>query len=396
MTAMRWGLVVCVVVATLLFNVVVGADRGAESEEVLLDVQGMTCNSCAARVQQALRQIDGVSEADVSFDQSRARVVLHPARVTTEELIAAIAATGYRASLSAAPVSSEADPEVESASAGGPSCSMTESTRVSDTEKALTDEQVARVVDYVVNYLRAAGKPGALSRTQIEEATNIVVPMGEIGRIQNAALARLQGYPEILARLDASRSRCAEYDACSLDRDLSGASGEVLAMYEREKQEDGRVFENRALPVFEAFGLDHAPVVSEALAGHPAMLVFLAGHCTHSMDTFPILQEMARKYAPDGLRVVGVVVNSGTPEDVATWVSRFEPDYDIWVYTDDSLGDIIESHLVPTYLYVDPEGMVREKLVGYKDEPVVDDWISRLIKMESAVASRSTGAAGTR
>ena len=70
------------------------------------------------------------------------------------------------------------------------------------------------------------------------------------------------------------------------------------------------------------------------------------------------------------------------------WASHFEPEYDVWVYTDASIGDVIGSHLVPTYLYVDAGGNIREKLVGYKDGQVVDSWVARLVGSGPSVTGR--------
>ncbi|MGW0162505.1 heavy metal translocating P-type ATPase [Mycobacterium sp. NPDC003323] len=62
-----------------------------------LDVGGMTCASCAARIEKRLNRIDGV-EASVNFATEQARVAF-PDTVTPEELVAAVEATGYTAAL---------------------------------------------------------------------------------------------------------------------------------------------------------------------------------------------------------------------------------------------------------------------------------------------------------
>ncbi len=98
------------------------------------------------------------------------------------------------------------------------------------------------------------------------------------------------------------------------------------------------------------------------------VLAFLAVHCNHSMDTLPILEDLHQRYGPEGLQVVGILVNSGSVEDANGWIPYFDPGYPIWVYSDDSLGDLVGSHLVPTYLLVDEDGIVRKKLVGFKNE----------------------------
>jgi hypothetical protein len=43
---------------------------------------------------------------------------------------------------------------------------------------------------------------------------------------------------------------------------------------------------------------------------------------------------------------------------------------------------------VPTYLFVDAGGRIREKLVGYKEAGVVHDWIDRMLHAADPIASR--------
>ncbi|SDE54392.1 Cu+-exporting ATPase [Mycolicibacterium neoaurum] len=77
---------------------------------VTLDVGGMTCASCAARIEKRLNRIDGV-EASVNFATEQARVD-YPDTVTPEDLVAAVEATGYTAAVPAArPDSTETEPD---------------------------------------------------------------------------------------------------------------------------------------------------------------------------------------------------------------------------------------------------------------------------------------------
>ncbi len=68
-----------------------------------LKIGGMTCESCAAHIRQALEVVPGVRSARVSYAQGSASIVLE-AGTTTDELIAAISRLGYRARLAEAPV----------------------------------------------------------------------------------------------------------------------------------------------------------------------------------------------------------------------------------------------------------------------------------------------------
>jgi copper-transporting P-type ATPase V len=58
--------------------------------------QGMTCGSCAARIQKTLAKQDGVHDAEVNYATGRALVTLDPERVEVEQLQQAIDRLGYQ------------------------------------------------------------------------------------------------------------------------------------------------------------------------------------------------------------------------------------------------------------------------------------------------------------
>ena len=65
-----------------------------ESHVVL---EGMHCAACALTIEDALRRVPGVREADVSSTTHRARVVWHPAQVVPSQWMASVQRAGYRA-----------------------------------------------------------------------------------------------------------------------------------------------------------------------------------------------------------------------------------------------------------------------------------------------------------
>jgi Cu+-exporting ATPase len=94
------------------------ATMRTEAEKLELDVKGMTCASCANRVERKLNEIDGV-EATVNFATERAAVSFAPGAVDTGELLGAVESAGYEAALPAAaatptpaPVEDEKDAEL--------------------------------------------------------------------------------------------------------------------------------------------------------------------------------------------------------------------------------------------------------------------------------------------
>src|SRR5687767_6739926 len=68
-------------------------------EHIEVPISGMTCASCANRVERRLNELDGVS-ASVNYATETATVECEPG-VATDELVAAVEAAGYQAVLPA-------------------------------------------------------------------------------------------------------------------------------------------------------------------------------------------------------------------------------------------------------------------------------------------------------
>jgi Cu+-exporting ATPase len=66
-----------------------------QSTTLTLPVQGMTCASCVAHVEKALRGVPGVSKADVNLASESATITRDPSLATTELLASAVDAAGY-------------------------------------------------------------------------------------------------------------------------------------------------------------------------------------------------------------------------------------------------------------------------------------------------------------
>ncbi|MET8546704.1 heavy metal translocating P-type ATPase, partial [Kitasatospora sp. NPDC004799] len=91
-------------------------DLGA-GDRVELSIGGMTCASCAARIEKKLNRMDGV-EATVNFATEKARVDFGPG-TTVEDLIATVERSGYTAELPPPPAPA-AEPGPEPAARPGP------------------------------------------------------------------------------------------------------------------------------------------------------------------------------------------------------------------------------------------------------------------------------------
>ena len=83
--------------AAALAAAVQDAGYTARTEVTVLDVEGMTCASCVARIEAALDAVPGVVEASVNFAAGTAQVRSLSGAVTPEGLAAAVKAAGYAA-----------------------------------------------------------------------------------------------------------------------------------------------------------------------------------------------------------------------------------------------------------------------------------------------------------
>jgi P-type Cu+ transporter len=81
--------------------------RPTKAGQIELAIGGMTCASCAARVEKRLNRLDGVT-ATVNYATEKARVS-HPEAITADELVAAVEKAGYTAVLPKPPAPSRRD-----------------------------------------------------------------------------------------------------------------------------------------------------------------------------------------------------------------------------------------------------------------------------------------------
>jgi copper chaperone CopZ len=70
-----------------------------ELAQVVLPVAGMTCVTCEWSIENALRKLDGVVEVEASSSEQKVLVRYQPGKVTFQQMIEAVSATGYKASM---------------------------------------------------------------------------------------------------------------------------------------------------------------------------------------------------------------------------------------------------------------------------------------------------------
>ena len=72
---------------------------GSKTEKTVISVEGMMCEHCKKRVEDALNAVKGVKNYDVSLENKRAEVEYSEGKTTPAEIAAAVTAAGYKASV---------------------------------------------------------------------------------------------------------------------------------------------------------------------------------------------------------------------------------------------------------------------------------------------------------
>jgi copper chaperone CopZ len=67
----------------------------SQVQTITWDIKGMTCTGCEATVENAASGVDGVLEADASYDTGKATIKYNKSKTNREAIIAAINKTGF-------------------------------------------------------------------------------------------------------------------------------------------------------------------------------------------------------------------------------------------------------------------------------------------------------------
>jgi len=229
-------------------------------------------------------------------------------------------------------------------------------------------EAERKLIDYVCDRVVGEGKTN-FDNVDFEKEIGVSVDALDQQTLQVGVLAELNRRNFKFSSLGGG-GYCSKFSACSVDRDLSGATGEELTRYQLEKSQDGNEFTDQAAPDFTLPTTDSRTVSLSDYRGKPVAVVFLSGHCSHSFDTLPILTEMNKKYGSE-LAILPVYVNSGSVENVLTWSAEMNLGFPLIVSQSKEISNAYNSRMVPSTFLIDRNGQLTKKYVGYKDQAIL-------------------------
>ena len=152
--------------------------QDAVGHSVDLEITGMTCSSCANRIERSLNKLPGVT-AEVNFALETAHVTAG-ADVTEDDLVAAVSRTGYSASVRRSPASGtgedldEGDAGVDAASAERDS--LRQRLVVSTAEEPRKGPQFGHIVHQLIFEMIFIGKRARFGLGHLAHRCSVPLP----------------------------------------------------------------------------------------------------------------------------------------------------------------------------------------------------------------------------
>src|SRR2546421_1958584 len=78
-------------------HTVVYEDQKKADSRAVLALEGMTCASCAMRIEKGLKKVPGVKDASVNLATEQATVTYNPGQASLEQMVQKVETVGYKA-----------------------------------------------------------------------------------------------------------------------------------------------------------------------------------------------------------------------------------------------------------------------------------------------------------
>jgi peroxiredoxin len=141
--------------------------------------------------------------------------------------------------------------------------------------------------------------------------------------------------------------------------------------------------ELRPAPAFNLPDLNGGRVSLASLHGKVLVVDFWATWCGPCIHEIPEYAAFWRKNQPRGIEVVGIVMDSGNPDDILDFVREYKIPYRQLLGDDDIASAFGVNQGYPTTFVIDGKGMIRSKMLGSPP--------TKFEKLQEAVDAALTG-----
>ena len=122
--------------------------------------------------------------------------------------------------------------------------------------------------------------------------------------------------------------------------------------------------EAKVAPAFDLPDLNGGRVSLASLEGKVLVVDFWATWCGPCIKEIPEYAEFWRKNQTRGVEVLGVVMESGSPDEILDFVREYRIPYRQLLGDDEIASEFGVNQGLPTTFVIDGEGVIRSKILG--------------------------------
>jgi thiol-disulfide isomerase/thioredoxin len=134
----------------------------------------------------------------------------------------------------------------------------------------------------------------------------------------------------------------------------------------------------RQAPAFSVRGLDGKNVQLKDFKGHPVLIDFWATWCQPCRASMTHLESLQKRYEDKGLVVLGLSVDEDAPADVKRYAQKLGVSFRLAMADEKVLDLYGPVRSIPTTFFINRNGEVVRRVVGYIDAETLDSYIQEL------------------
>jgi thiol-disulfide isomerase/thioredoxin len=132
-------------------------------------------------------------------------------------------------------------------------------------------------------------------------------------------------------------------------------------------------------PAFSVRDLDGKLLRLSDYRGHPVVLDFWATWCRPCRASIPHLDTLQQRYREQGLVVVGLSVDDGGPDQVRRFTNYLGVRFRVGLADQRVLDRYGPIRAIPTTFFIDREGRVVRRVVGYIDPETLESYALEML-----------------